>query len=380
MQRDLGLDYLKGVGCLSMIVAHMPNYLSDDLLAHFINFVASFGMIYFFSASGVTAAMPSSTSSISIKIKRFAFIALYGCAWNIVVHGSLRGVWLIEMLQIIAIGSVAVLLTQTYIKPGYWFYFVVATILLVIKFVLADTLGLRDASGLVLVRADYTITGWPVALNNLVITGYPILPWISLFFAGVFCYRCPREYNLYGLVAIACLCIFATILDIDLNWGEKWDMSVGYALLSYSLMFLSFYIARNSYTSDGFFARGLLFLGKNSLKVVFAHGFGLVLGVTLGNLTNYYFGWSLAIAVTFLLVAGLNKINVDKYFMSWLSWSLLAVALFTIPVLHYLQMYAVIDTTLNLKLLQSLGQFIALLCGLLFAIFQANLGKLLTAK
>jgi fucose 4-O-acetylase-like acetyltransferase len=256
--RDFSLDVLKGLGCLLMVMAHVPVRVG---VYRNLTFIGGFAPVLFYSVVGVTAVFQAQKYKPRAVVLNYLFLFLLGFALN----GFNSPDFLLppaihfDIIQIIAIGSLAVYFFEYYFKPPTWAYLALGILFFLIKLAL-DALMPADKypllAGLVL-----TYTGT-----------FPIFPWLFLFFLGVFAYRIALKWDLgWALVCIAIyLALFLTGFNLD--YKSKYDMSIGYFLLSCLLLFGMFFLARKfHFLEKQSSLNPVMFFGQNSLLFLFVH-------------------------------------------------------------------------------------------------------------
>ncbi len=256
--RDLSLDVLKGLGCLLMVLAHVPAkiWTYRDL-----TFLGGFAPVPFYAVVGVTASFQAQKYKPRSVILNYLFLFLFGFALSgfnspdfmrpPVIH--------FDIIQIIAIGSLAIYLLEYYLKPSIWVYLILGILSFLIK------LGLD----VVLPAQNYPL------LAGLLLTysgTFPIFPWLFLFFLGVFAYRIGLQWNLGWTVITVAIYLILALAGFALDYRSKYDMSVGYFLLSCLFLFGLFFLARKFKFFQGqSLFNPLIFFGQNSLLFLFVH-------------------------------------------------------------------------------------------------------------
>jgi hypothetical protein len=226
-----------------------------------LTFLGGFAPVPFYAVVGVTAAFQAQRYPPRPVLLNHLFLFLLGFALNgfnspdflrpPVIH--------FDIIQIIAIGSLAVYLVEYYFKPPAWVYLMVGILSFLIKLGLDVILPARDYPLLAGLLLTYSGT-------------FPIFPWIFLFFLGVFAYRLAVPWNLGWTVISAGLFLALALAGFDLDYRSKYDMSVGYFLLSCMLLFGLFFLVRQfRILGRGSAFNPILFFGQNSLLFLFVH-------------------------------------------------------------------------------------------------------------
>ena len=256
--RDLSLDVLKGLGCILMVMAHVP---AKIWTYQGLTFLGGFAPVPFYSVVGVTACFQAQKYKPRSVILNYLFLFLLGFALNgfnspdfmrpPVIH--------FDIIQIIAIGSLAVYLLEYYFKPPVWIYLMLGIISFLVKLALDVVLPAQNYPLLAGLLLTYSGT-------------FPIFPWLFLFLLGVFAYRISVQWDLGWTVITAGIYMLLALTGFALDYRNKFDMSVGYFLLSCILLFGLFLLARKfkwfQWQSP---FNPFIFFGQNSLLFLFVH-------------------------------------------------------------------------------------------------------------
>jgi fucose 4-O-acetylase-like acetyltransferase len=248
--RDLGLDILKGVGCALMVIAHsklkMWNY--EDAV-----FWGNLAPALFFSTAGVTAVLQAGKPPRGMLFF-YGFIFLLGFSYSGFLDADFLNNFQFEIIQTIAAGVLTVYLIEHFLHPDPWIY---------------------AALGVFAFGLDKLIypLGFEFLEGILIAPGlFPLIPWLSIFFFGVFAYRIRHLYNLVlflGCVALYYL-LFGFILP-DVH-ESKWQFLPEFFIASSAALFLAFFLARSIPAGANLKAGApILFLGRNSLLFLYIH-------------------------------------------------------------------------------------------------------------
>ncbi|MEW5940975.1 MAG: hypothetical protein AB1750_15010, partial [Chloroflexota bacterium] len=201
-----------------------------------------------------------------------------------------------DILQFIAVGSGIVFLMERHLRPSIWAYFI---------------LGFAAAAAKPLIQTALGGATFPGA-NLIVPPGiFPIFPWMSLFFLGLFAWRADNRLNLgFGLFfAAALIALWLSPLPYDIQ--NKEDMSLAVFLLCCAMLFLSFYLARAlpKLFENERLMLPLAFLGRNSLLYLYVH-FPLILLIKHFRIvhrveflyTHPYLVWAISLAATYVVM------------------------------------------------------------------------------
>ncbi len=316
-ERDLKLDMLKGFGCLMMVVAH------SSLSLHGYGpyaFYAGLAPALFFAVSGVTAGIQATRYQPRGVLLSYLFLFLVGFSFNRITDAGFLEEINFDLLQMIAIGAAVVFLFEYHQRITAWVYFFSAIAVFAIKFfflaLLQDTI-IYGISGIIL----------PPGI-------FPVFPWLFLFFLGMFAYRIRNFWNiLLGGFGMG-LFFLLPRLGYELDLENKWNMSIGYFTLAFSIVLLFFFVVRLITAFQQRKGMGLLlFLGTSSLLFLYVH-FPIILYLKEHNVQrktllinqNPYLFWLLVLGLTlptmFLLIrlAGIKYLSVPfRSISTWIS-------------------------------------------------------------
>ncbi|OQX63887.1 MAG: hypothetical protein B5M51_04505 [Anaerolinea sp. 4484_236] len=324
-KRDLVLDVLKGLGCLLMVVAHSNLGLRGYKPYAF---YAGLAPVLFYAVSGVTASFQATKYRPRSVLLTYAFLFLLGFSYNRITDAGFLEEINFDIVQIIAVGACIVYLLEYYFKPSSWVYLLLSGLTFALKFPISALTGGKIVFG---------VTGIIVTPGL-----FPIFPWLFLFFLGVFAYRTKNLYNLFFALVAAGLYYLLPMWGIDLDVENKWDMSVGYFLLSCILVFASFFLVRAIPFFHQRVGMGLpIFLGRNSLLFLYIH-FPLVLYLKSQKIhhkelvinRNPYLFWVLILTLTVLLMLiilwGAKWKWVSNPFDYLIAWIILIILVFAV--------------------------------------------------
>lgn len=359
-ERDLALDLLKGLGCVLMIFAHVisPTIQNGDLALLMVN-AGHFAPLFFFAAAGATAALQVQRYRASRLITTYLALALFGLFFGVCVQPDFYRLFDMEILQIIAAGCIAVVLVERFLRPAPSVYLVLGLALIVLKFGLEHFWPELPGAGVIYPYHDGELERRWLAGQPIPLPGFPLLPWVGLFLLGVGVYRMPNRANLaLGVIATALLIalMLSAAPENMRDLGNKWNMSVAYALCALAEITFAFYFARRFSSFWQGRPSTLVFWGQNSLIFLHVH---LIAAIVIGvaQVLNQWLAWALAI----LLVMGLMRWFVRRkpwpIFESLSAWAALAALAISLPLL------AAINPALGIP-----ARLIALGCGLIFAI------------
>jgi hypothetical protein len=356
VKRDAGLDILKGVGCLLMLVAH--SNLSLRGYAPFA-FYGGLAPAVFFSVSGVAAGFQAARYTARGVLISYLFLFLLGFSFNRITDPGFLQEINFDIIQMIAIGACVVFLMEYFFRCSTWGYLILAWLTFALKFPLMALLQGRIIYGISSIFLPPGI--------------FPVLPWLFLFFLGIFAYRARNFYNL--LLALTAGGLFFILLSqgFYLDLENKWDMSFGYFLLCCILVHGSFFLMRALPMFKQHRGMGLLvFLGTSSLLFLYVH-FPIILYLKDYKIQhtvyvinhNPYLFWFLALALTVL----------GMLVLIWLARLKWFARLFD-HLLVWLLLTALVFATGLIIRNEILSYWVEIGLGLLFAMFYPRLTRL----
>jgi hypothetical protein len=290
-QRSLTLDVLKGIGCVMMVIPHL------GLTVHNYERYRIWGIlapVLFYAVSGITASIQERKYTLRSFLLTYASLFLLGFSFNRITDPGFLNEIEFDIIQFVAVGSLIIFLLERYVRPSHWIYLV---------------LGFASAAAKPLIQMALGGATFPGA-NLIVPPGiFPLFPWMSLFFLGLFAWRADNRLNLgFGLFFTAAL-IGLWLSGYNLDIQNKEDMSLSVFLLCCSMLFLSFYLARAlpKLFENERLMLPLSFLGRNSLLYLYVH-FPLILLIKHFRIvhrveflyTHPYLMWGIALAAAYL--------------------------------------------------------------------------------
>jgi len=332
-----------------------------DRLVHLIYMLGEAAPILFFPVAGITAYLQTRRYSPKPVILSYVFLFLLGFSYNGITQGDFYSNFLLEMIQIIALGACLVYIIQYVIKPAPAMYLTIALAIFALKLLNDHVTWLN---GLMTVKRGLIV---PPGV-------FPLLPWLFLFFIGVFAYSARNFYNAIMAGTSISLLFLLKFLSFPLELWNKWDMSLGYFLLSCFMLLSVFYVVRRfEFFRNENAKEMVLFWGKYSLLFLFVHKFVIRLLHTIAGtaelyslLSNPYLFWFLTIVITTFLMKLILRLPSDsytaKFFQNIWIWLLWVVLIFLVPLLIWNQ------TTIYV---------LELLLGIVFAVYYPQLNKLL---
>ena len=357
-QRVDYLDFLRGIGCLLMLIAHTTFSPPEGTIAYAVAFTGSMASIFFLTTTAITTTLQVEKYSLKYIIVSNLLLFIFGLAYAHIVHikVGLYSFFVFEILQLIAIGNIIIALICSKFQINHWVYLFIALAIFGIKLI-CDNLIPNTGHG-ILLPALNTHSEHPFQTGN-----FPIIPWLYQFFIGLFVFHATQRTNLllafFNIIAIVLLWFYKPTL-LDLN--NKWDMSIGYFLYNNVLFFILFYIARATNIKNGF----INYMGKRALSVFMGQGLGVLIGLILMQI-NPYLAWLSAVLITLGVLWLMDKVPPLNLFNQKISWVILALFIVFTPLLTYFN---------NDALTRSISIALLLISGLVFAIYFPQLNTL----
>jgi hypothetical protein len=254
-KRDLGLDFLKGAGCVLMVIAH-----SKLKMWHYETFIfwGNLAAVLFFSVAGVTASFQAQRGSPRQVLLTYLFIFLLGFSYNGFINPRFLDHIQFEIIQTIALGAALVYLIERLFHPASWVYLLSGF----------ASVGLNELIQLLLRGKEIA---W---VSGVVISpGYfPLLPWLSIFLMGVFAYRVQNRYNLLLFLVLGAFYFYLFACHIPTDTEGKWEFNFDYFLACAVLLFLAYFLVRSvALLRHPKIDWLVLFWGKNSLLFLYVH-------------------------------------------------------------------------------------------------------------
>ena len=341
LKRDHTIDYMRGIGCILMAMAHLRFFDSSEgyiSLVDIVGFIAGLGTVFFFAISGVTSQMQGQRYSSSNIVVSNLFLFVLGLSYSTMIHPNLYEFFTFEIFQIIAVGSATVALIEKYFRPSAQFYMLLALLVYIAKMCFEHLLPGFDGGGVLLNYAGYLPHDLIPAGKEpdvLLHPGFPLLPWLFLFFAGCAAYRLSNRTLL--LTSVVCLVVLYVLIygvGIKTRYYSKWDMPIGHFILQIVTLGFGLVLSRFLAKFEPGKYNVVLYFGRNSLIFFFLHGIGLVMAVNVARY-NQYLGWLTAVIVTFFVMKLLEKVPQSKLMQNMSAWLIVAAVIMLLPVFVY---------------------------------------------
>ncbi len=345
-QRDYSLDAIKGIACILMIFAHAKISQASLVDLHLLKTIGGFAPVLFFAVSGVTATFQASRKKILEIILFYTLFAVIGLSYNTIwePQNNILNKIDCEIFQIIAIGAIIISLIELYIKPQKKYYLFLAITAFCIHYFYTQMINVRPSR-----FAHFLFCG------DFTGTAFPIFPWVSIFFFGIFAYNIKNKFNLIiGIVSSICMVLLLLLLPSHESLAdEKWNMSIGYFLRSSSFLFLSFYVFRK-YNNYFYKNNVLIYLGQNSLLFLYVHLIFLKIIFPMIGFDNAYPVWviSLLLSLSFMKVSQYANTYIEQYFNNFYIWAIIIALICAIPLIFH------VDTTIQIMQV-SIGVLVA---------------------
>lgn len=356
-QRDPSVDIIKGFACILMLCAHLPALQIAELGPRVFVHLCGLATALFFATAGVTASFQASKYKPRALFIYFFLILIFGTSWNILIHGNSSAFQVIEIFQVIALGSLLVcMLEWKGNKVPQYLLLLTAIIISCLKFAADMLVPEFDGLGLLLPSNSYVPHHLVLSIQDRVWPGFALFPWLFVFPLGIFCYRASKGANLFALICALIVLLLADYLgSIPI---EKWDVSVAYLAQLYMYVFLAFWFMKGAINKN-YFTDCLEWIGKNIIIFFFTHPLAIIVGAMVWKNSNIYFAWLMTIISAIFLTYIFSKIKPLRVFERKLSWFIMAIVLLASPFLS--------DITHNVEF-QALSRIIALLVGIIFAV------------
>ncbi|KXK13480.1 MAG: hypothetical protein UZ14_CFX002001559 [Chloroflexi bacterium OLB14] len=348
--RDIGLDVIKGLGCVLMVIAHSKLKMWDyeEYLIW-----GNLAPALFFSASGVTATFQTK-KPLKEMLVLYGFIFLLGLSYSGFLHDDFLSNFQFEIIQVIALSVLTIYCIEKYFQPKTWGYLFLGITAFVLDKIIYP-LGFEKIEGILIAPGVF-----------------PFLPWLSLFFLGVFAYRIK---NLYNLIIFFTLSIIYYSL---FGWGipeggvSKRQFLLDFFILSSMSLFFVFFLVRSvKFLQNKKLNWVVLFLGENSLLFLYIH-YAFIKFFRLFEIQRdveiiWEHPWLFWVLILFTSTFAMLLIKfispwVEVLFQNIFTWLFLLLLVFIAP-------YIITKTSY-------IGYF-ELLLGILFATYYSNLGKII---
>lgn len=307
----------------------------------------------FFSAAGVTASFQAKKPPREMLLQ-YGFIFLLGFSYSGFLDPAFLSRFQFEIVQTVALSVLTVYFIERYFHPQTWAYLPLGALAFGLD-KLIYPLGFERLEGILIAPGLF-----------------PLLPWLSMFFFGVFAYR---SKNIYNLAIFAAICVLYYLLFgwnlPDVNEG-KWRFMMDFFLASSASLFLAFFLVRLiPALRHPRFNWLTIFWGVNSLLFLYVH-YALIKFLRLFEIqrnvemiwNHPWLFWVLALASsTFIMLAVIFLLRWFEFpFNHLFVWMIMVALIFAAPFIISKPSYV---------------SYFLLLPGIAFAVFYPKLGKIL---
>lgn len=249
-ERDHGLDYIKGIACLLMILAHgMVAERAGWVL--WVKYIGQYAPILFFAGSGASMTYQSKRRRTLSIVIFYIFFFVLGFSYNGLHVSDYWHVFDSDILQCIALSSIVLALLLRWLPAQA--LALIAPVPFALH-VLLQRLG---------VFADFAVA------QMLIPPGiFPLLPWLSFFLLGAAAYRMRDWIKAEVFIGLAVLLAVLGMAGVSMDFFNKWNMSFGYFMLSCAGVVITFLLAR---WARDWRMSALGELGKYSLLFLYVH-------------------------------------------------------------------------------------------------------------
>src|SRR5262245_34641994 len=224
--RNHALDYQRGLACLLMIFAHLKLANPDNPVMWTLRFIGELAPMLFFTVSGYNASRQAQQQSLSQLFAINGALFLFGITYSIITRVDMYERFVLELFQIIAVGSLFTAIVSRQLKDTPWPYLAIAIALFALKLGFDQWLPAFDGGGIVLTSNDYVPHHLLTGDQQRMYPGFALLPWIAFFCLGVFIGGVSNQVRLVFAVVCAGLLELNLALGIGGHFAEKWDMSL----------------------------------------------------------------------------------------------------------------------------------------------------------
>lgn len=328
-KRDLALDYLRGLGCVCIVVGHSTVIINSPIL-EIIQGVAFYGSVLFLSVSGQLASMQAQKDRLPGIIAFYGLLFFLGFAYNAIVpvyyfistdlppeginfYRKIAS----EIIQAIAIGCIAVAAFSRLIKGRTVLY-------------LVASIACFAISKILVLLPEFPLKSFIIAPGV-----FSIFPWIGFLFAGAFFYRSRVPVGLVvGGIFLAAYLVAVIFFKQDLHWKGRFEMSYGFYLMGMAGLSVLYAIFRSIGDRLPEGNNPAIFFGRNSLLFLFINIILSFYFLKFG-LVFWFIAWPGIFVVTYFLMRVLLKLNgmISRPLDSLIPWFVMIVVIWLLPLL-----------------------------------------------
>lgn len=353
INRDYGLDVLKSIGCALMVIAHSKLKMWDyeDYLIW-----GNLAPVLFFSVAGVTAVLQS-PKTLREMFALYSLIFLFGFSYNGFIKPTFLSKIEFEIIQAIALSVFIIYLLEKYLRINKSLYLLFGFIAFGLD-KLIYPLGYEKIEGILIAPGVF-----------------PLIPWLSMFFFGVFAYHVKNIYNiiLFFFIVVMYYFLFGFVIP-DLHTG-KWQFLLDFFLFSSAFLFISFFIIRSlAFFQSQKLQKLIVFWGTNSLLFLYIH-YAFIKFYRLFEIQrnieviwNHPWLFWILVLVSSTIAILIITFTSDWFkflFQYWFTWIFILLLIFIMPF--------VIDKP-------SYITYAELLLGIIFSVYYPILSKMLKEK
>lgn len=315
-ERDYSLDCIKGVACIFMILIHAITLVTvgKSGVGGIFGILAFFGgtaPVLFFAVSGITSSAFQVKKSIKIIIPAYIVFGILGVSYIAIWRANVYKGSLCDILQMMTMAVIIVVLIEKNIKTNKIFYLFASVAAFLVHYFITSK-----------------IPAFPVKDFLFAPGVFPIFPWISMVFFGIFLYRIDKKWNLLIGTSVFVVSILASMVT-KVDFSNKFNMSIGYFCASIFIMSTVFFISRTIKFKR--LNNPILYFGKNSLLFLYAHLLAIKIFAPFTN--NVLLRWAAVLILAYLFMLCIQFINryIEKAFCNTIIWILMIVAAVLIP-------------------------------------------------
>ncbi len=286
-QRDATLDYIKGIGCIFMVLSHAivtaPGWWYQLQCTGF--FLGRMAPVIFFSVTGIVNTITARRYPLRYFLIFGTLFGLYGLTYH--------ALWDLQTLQrpefdipeLTGVTIIATVLVTRYAKKPLWGYVAVVAAVLGLHYGLVHFVYHGHVPD---VTADVYPKLFPFSNFLVVPAVFAPIPWLVFAFVGNIFYQLADRviYRITGVVVTVTLVSLAASLAttggvLTPFWTDKWSMPVGFLLVSLSAQCLLFAVLR--WGKERMTHPAIIYIGINSFPFLFLHIMWLQMFYSLGQ-------------------------------------------------------------------------------------------------
>lgn len=341
--RDRSLDFLKGIACLMMILAHSPVIMPAGWGLYF--FIASMAPAVFFPVTGITTLYQIKKRNILVLFCFYAIFFMLGFSYNALWHPFYFTKDLVcDILQIVAL---SVLIIGIFEKIGFKEYYYMFLIPLLLHLLLKN------------VEVSHFFLKEFIMPPGI----FTLIPWLGFFLYGVYVYKHSIQVNVINLVILFLLLVLYHGKFLS---SDKWNMDASYFFASIFLFSILFIVAQ---PLKNIRVPVVNYFGENSLLFLYVHI--LIMRkyaeyFKLSQASIAFFVISIVSVYVFMLILmWLNKTILLPLTNNFVFWTFLLIGVIVLPFV-----INSVNTIMN----------ISYVFGIIFALNYHNLMKLIEIR